>query len=81
MNTVGFAPVNKPNYPKWGTPPINPDRNELNRGHDILINKIREKSPLLAELLTARPCDSPESGGISGNMNRRPDDSLICYLA
>ena len=82
MTNVGFAPVKKPNYPAWGNPPINPTKDELNRGRDILIDAIREKSPLLADILSIPVgCDMPEQGGITGTMNRRPDDSLVCYLA
>ena len=83
MTLVGFAPVNQPSYPILGTPPINPDRNEMNRSREMLIDAIREKAPLLADILSIPVgCDLPEQGGISGNIGRKaPKPPLVCYLA
>ena len=79
--TVGFAPVHKENYPKWGTPPINPTDEERNRGRDTLIKIAEDKSPFLANMLKIPVgCDTPEQGGISGNMGKNPP-KYVCYMA
>ena len=78
---VGFAPVHKEEYPKWGTPPINPTSEERNRGRNTLIKAVEEKSPILAAILkTPVGCDLPEQGGISGNIGKSPIGH-VCYLA
>lgn len=79
--TVGFAPVHKENYPKWGTPPINPTHEEMNRGRDTLIKIAEEKSPILAGILkTPVGCDMPEQGGITGMLGKKPPKGVM-YLA
>ncbi|GEM_PF-4534481 len=79
--SIGFAPTNTDYRPRIGTPPINPDRGEINRGRDAMINNIRDKAPLIAAILQAPvTCDGPETGGISGQMNR-PKPPLVCYMA
>jgi len=81
MTSIGFAPVNTDHRPKWGTPPINPDRGEMHRGRDLLVDSIREKAPLIAAILeTPVGCDLPEQGGISGNLGKKPP-KYVCYLA
>ena len=37
--------------------------------------------PELPSIFKPVGCDTPEQGGISGNMNRKNPDSLVCYLA
>lgn len=81
MSIVGFAPVNQNRNPKWGTPPINPDRSEMNRGRDILVDAIKDKAPVIAAILSVPVgCDMPEQGGISGNLNKKPP-KYVCYMA
>lgn len=80
---VGFAPVHKESYPKWGgTPPINPTHEEMSRGRNTLIKATEEKAPLIAALLKIPcGCDMPEQGGISGTLGLKPPKYGVCYLA
>ena len=80
---IGFAPTTHPSRPIGGTPPINPDRDEINRSKDMLADSIKEKAPLIAALLkTPVGCDIPEQGGITGNIGKRgPKPPYVCYLA
>ena len=81
MTSLGFAPVNTDHRPKWGTPPINPDREEMDRGRKMLVEAIREKAPVIAAILEAPVgCDLPEQGGISGNIGKEKP-KYVCYLA
>ena len=79
--SVGFAPVQKEHYPKWGTPPINPTNEEMNRSRDLLVKLVEEKSPFLANvLLMPVGCDMPEQGGITGTLGKKPPRGVM-YLA
>ena len=76
--SVGFAPVHKESYPRWGTPPINPTSEERHRGRDALIGALEKKSPFFAGLLKIPVgCDLPEQGGISGNLGKKAP-SCVC---
>ena len=82
MTSIGFAPVNTPQPPKWGTPPINPDRDETNRSVRHLADLIRDKAPVIATILkTPVGCDLPEQGGINGKIEPQKNSPYICYLA
>ena len=77
---VGFAPVHKENYPTWGTPPINPTNEEMNRSRDLLVKIIEGKSPLLADILkTPAGCDLPEQGGVGGNIGQKPPRGVMYF--
>lgn len=82
MTIIGFAPVNTPQLPKWGTPPINPDRNETNRSIRDLADKISDNAPFIAAILkTPVGCDLPEQGGVGGNIGTIKNPPCVMYLA